>query len=53
MTPRPVAGSFHRTLFNVTLFSSEGSEAKTVDIASTVFFVFRADDIRPYRLAPR
>ena len=25
MTPRPAAGSFHPILFNVTLFSSEGS----------------------------
>ena len=40
-------------LFNVTLFSSEGSETKTTREILWSFFVFRADTIRPYRLAPR
>ena len=41
-------------LFNVTLFSSEGSETKTVDIASTVFFVFSGvEDVAPYNHALR
>ena len=53
MTPRPAAGSFHRTLFNVTLFSSEGSasivgaddgEGTPVPIPNTAVKLTRADN---------
>ena len=54
MTPQPAAGSFH-TLFNVTLFSSEGSrrnsivgaddgEGTPVPIPNTAVKLTRADD---------
>ena len=46
MTPQPAAGSFH-TLFNVTLFSSEGSETKTTREISWSFLFFGASRTSP------